>query len=229
MLLPNNSFGSIVQGKGSQLISTKFISNTVAGNAGIALFNLFNDLELNSIKVTNDRFNLIASTIIIKNSIFNNLLTISSTDTTRGGFVFLFACDATLNNSTFTNGKAQYGGALYVFGTAFSSELCTFTGNEALMDGGAYYASILSQFTILKDTFTDNKAAGGGDALAMKNINDYLNVKNCTFSSSFPPQFIKGKLKQLKHYHTYILLIFSSSWIFIPKRRIQHFYPNPSP
>lgn len=69
-------------------------------------------------------------------------------------------------------------------------------GNEAKSSGGAYYALSLSSFDSDLETFIDNKAPEG-DAFGLSNINDYMNIINGTFQSTFPAQFINAKYASL--------------------------------
>ena len=197
-------FGSINQGSGTILNGSKFIGNSVTGSGGILIYNLFNSLTLTNVEVKNNIYNggvknlyVIASTITVTNSQFNSDSPVSSTtDTSRGGYLHLFGCDVTLTSSQFVNGRSGYGAALYIFGSTFSSESCTFEGNQASISGGAIYALILSQFTSFKDKFVNNKAPLG-DSFGMSNINDYLNIKNGTFNSDIPAQFISAQYSSI--------------------------------
>lgn len=93
------AFGSIIQGLGSTLDSSKFIENSVTGTQGILLFNLFNDITLKNIEVLDNsyaggikNFYLIASSVTIENSNFTvtSPTEVDPNDTSRGGFSYLF-------------------------------------------------------------------------------------------------------------------------------------------
>lgn len=93
-----NVLGSISQGPGSVFDGTTFSGNSVTGAEGILLYNLFNDITLKNVVVTNNvyaagikNFYLISSTVVIENSNFNfDSPGDVSTETARGGYVHLF-------------------------------------------------------------------------------------------------------------------------------------------
>jgi hypothetical protein len=93
-----NVLGSISQGPGSVFDGTTFSNNSVTGSEGILLYNLFNDITLRNVEVTNNvyadgikNFYLISSTVVIENSSFNfDSPGDASTETARGGYVHLF-------------------------------------------------------------------------------------------------------------------------------------------
>lgn len=101
-----------------------------------------------------------------------------------------------MTGSNFTNGRAENGGALYLFETSFYSSNCIFTNNTALSEGGAYYALILSDFVVENSTFVNNYAPKG-DAFHFLNINEFIQLRGNQFVSTFPPQFIQADFSSL--------------------------------
>ncbi len=85
----------------------------------------------------------------------------------EGGAVYTFGKAAlTVTETVFTNNRAVYGGAVMDReGNRSSYTRCSFTGNSATADGGAYYADYGSHVTFSGNTFSGNSAKEHGGAI----------------------------------------------------------------
>lgn len=116
--ITSKSVGSINQGTGTILEGTKFVGNSVGGSQGIMFYNLLNDITFKGVNVTlsagknylgnlidtgetaisstnangqNKNFYVIASTVAIENSMFNDDNPgDESSDVSKGGYFYLF-------------------------------------------------------------------------------------------------------------------------------------------
>ena len=97
---------------------------------------------------------------------------------TDGGGVHADNGSVTVQNCTFTNNAADYGGALWARSTVTLTN-CTFTNNTSATYGGAVRA-IDTSVTATNCTFTGNTALEGGGV----NAGTSVTVKNCTFTGN---------------------------------------------
>ena len=115
----------------------------------------------------------------------------SRSNITRAGFITMIDSSLTLSHSKFTNGKGEKGGAIYIFTSMLNSVNNTIDSCVALEEGGAYYVSIISNIQSTNDTFINNRAIEG-EAIFVKNNDNYSNFTQTKFISELPTQFIKG-------------------------------------
>ena len=119
------------------------------------------------------------SITIINNTLFNDSNVLDGI----GGGIYSERSNLFVDNSTFTNNTAKYGGAIYIIGENENSiENSHFTSNNALIDGGAIYSS-KSLLYINNNTFTSNNAQNNGGAISAIMLNT-LEVTNSTFQDN---------------------------------------------
>mmetsp|Transcript_16109 Transcript_16109/g.13629 ORF Transcript_16109/g.13629 Transcript_16109/m.13629 type:complete len:150 (-) Transcript_16109:495-944(-) len=86
-----------------------------------------------------------------------------------------------MTQTTFKNGLANYGGAIYLgYATEGTILDCTFQDNVA-NKGGAIYLFSSEDVTLSENTFTDNIAANMGSALFLDQVFNSL-IKDTTFT-----------------------------------------------
>ena len=113
-----------------------------------------------------------------------------------GGTLLIRGSNTVIENCTFKNSKANYGGAIYINdkskidGTAVTGTKinnCNFESNTAKKSGGAIYANSNGN-TITNSKFTNNKATEMGGAIHIagdeKNIKKNHKIINNTFTSN---------------------------------------------
>ena len=171
--------------------------NIKPSNNAFSVYFLYTDITFSGVKINYENMKIVFSTLSIDQSIFENKFEpILPTITNRGGFLNIFESTCSIYNSWFINGRADYGGAIYVYDTVFNAIGLTFTNNTANTYGGAYYGLISNDFNIEDHTFLDNRAING-EAIYLENINDYTTISNWSFSSSQPSQFINANFASL--------------------------------
>ena len=194
----SNSIGSIIQGSGPGVLEgTSFLNNTVTGSGGVLLYLLFKEITFkngflrdNVFNGGNKNINAISSTVNFENFTFSNDdISSEGDETTEGGFANLFLCVSSITNSSFTNGAAKDGGAIYAFSSSMVTSGNTFTNCRAKSGGGAVFSYSISTYKSTGDTYIDNKA-GSGDGIGMILVNDIFELENGSFQTSFPSQFI---------------------------------------
>ena len=87
----------------------------------------------------------------------------SSVTSSFGGILCLESSPATISGSTFTNGKAQNGGALYSSNKSITIEDCTFTGGVATKRGGNISISNAAKAYFKSGTVSGGTAPNGGN------------------------------------------------------------------
>jgi predicted outer membrane repeat protein len=87
-----------------------------------------------------------------------------------------------LNNITFVNGNASFGGALTIDTYHTYINDCTFENNTALKFGGAIYISSDMDVAITNSTFKGNKADGNPDAIYSEG---YLTLVNNAINTEY--------------------------------------------
>lgn len=90
----------------------------------------------------------------------------------------------TITGSTFSNGYAEYGGAIYILGSAdVSIQTSNFTSNTA-QQGGAIHATTYNSFTISNNCyFTSNNANSKvGECIYITNAFEAFSVANSYFT-----------------------------------------------
>ena len=121
------------------------------------------------------------STSTISNSRFYN-----NVGTANGGAIYCNANGTTFYNNEFTNNKADNGAGIFLAYSVYNTVIdeCTFTGNEAISEGGALMGIYNeNNIEITDSTFNSNSAENGGAISLGQNSND-LTVDNCQFSSN---------------------------------------------
>ena len=102
------------------------------------------------------------------------------TGTSNGGAIYANDLNTvfSLKNVTFTNNRADFGGALAIVGN-LTLENCFFEGNTAVKAGGAMYISQYAINTTILDTVFSSNRAGTGGAIYSNGSN--LTVQRSTF------------------------------------------------
>ena len=139
-------------------------------------------------------FYINADNVVLKNIKFIN----GNREGRSGGNLLIYASNTVIENCTFENSKAAYGGAIYIndktnpdnkaiTGTKINN--CKFESNTAEKSGGAIYA-LSKGNTITNSKFTNNKANEMGGAIHIKGdennfgkINNHKIINN-TFTSN---------------------------------------------
>ena len=133
-----------------------------------------------------------ANNVVLKNIKFIN----GNREGDSGGTLLIRASNTVIENCTFKNSKANYGGVIYINdkskidGTAVTGTKinnCNFESNTAKKSGGAIYANSNGN-TITNSKFTNNKATEMGGAIHIagdeKNIKKNHKIINNTFTSN---------------------------------------------
>ena len=112
----------------------------------------------------------------------NNKVTYSSG--AGGALLLLSSSIMSIEASSFTGNKGNFGGAIYIKGSESKDLIiknCHFTNNEGV-NGGAIRLSETTMHSIAKTTFLKNKAVNGG---AMEVYDSKITlIKNCAFASN---------------------------------------------
>ncbi len=108
--------------------------------------------------------------------------TFSDNDAFYGGAVYNRG-NLTVNDCTFSGNTAQYGGAIYNYGNLTVGN-CTFARNTARSDGGAIYnerSISIGNLTLGNCNFSNNNATYSGGAVYNKGS---LTMENCNFNDN---------------------------------------------
>lgn len=110
-------------------------------------------------------------------------LTENSSTAGNGGIMFLYKyTNLTVSDVIFKSGKAIYGGAIHCndsTGTRINMRDCTFTGNEAQNNAGAFYVKGMCRLE--NCLFENNKTNSNGSAITTIKA---LYISNSTFSNN---------------------------------------------
>ena len=157
-----------------------------------------------SLKLSNSKFNNLTAThtagaigakninktIIIENCEFTNI-----TSENNGGILYLdiYGHDidqegrVTVNNSTFTGGKSQFGGAILQLGGYLYIYNSTFLENSALLKGGAIYTSytwLEMNNSLFKDNYISNNYEGYSQGGAIYFDIETISINNTKFENN---------------------------------------------
>ena len=95
--------------------------------------------------------------------------------------------DATLDGFLITNGDATEGGGMYNSNSSPTVSNCTFSANDATVNGGGGMYNTNSSPTVSNCIFSGNSAqviTGIGNGAGMFNLNSSPTVSDCTFSAN---------------------------------------------
>lgn len=193
--LANDGSGQITIGD-----DAKFISNhaTGASGAGAAIYQYINQDNSDGssfVKIGNNAL-FEGNTSTAKGALTNfdgiveigtNAKFSNNTSGTQGGaianadFTYSQASMTIGSGATFTENKANQGGAIYNTGDMTIASGATFTGNEAVQGGAIYNKGTID---IVDATFSENKATGSGYGGAIFNGQGVLTVSNSNFSNN---------------------------------------------
>ncbi len=174
----NYNAGSHILGKteannltitGNGASDTFLKSGTVSASTSLSLKNI----AVSSVPITT------SGNITATNTVFD-----SSSSTTNGGAIYSSSEGVTisLNNCTFSNNRASYGGAIYMNGGALIIKNSLFKNNQATYYGGAVTAKNFASITVKKSRFINDFSlndAGG----AFYIVDSILTATNMEISS----------------------------------------------
>ncbi|CDW71619.1 UNKNOWN [Stylonychia lemnae] len=130
-----------------------------------------------------------------------NVLDYSQSEKTQGAFFFIiFDVSLSIQDSQFSNGMAQLGGAIYLTGDSdlkiYSS---TFTNNYAFQKGGAIFAQSFSNLFIGQQSqFSNNLAIEVGDDVYVTNSEETLSLSNVKISNEYAKTSIYSEKAEVK-------------------------------
>ncbi|TNV74992.1 hypothetical protein FGO68_gene289 [Halteria grandinella] len=182
----------------TSLFSSQGIAIEIVSTSALILFQgcLFKD---NAAPSGTPNIQLFKTTDVqIENSNFINSISINNYNALNyGGFLNVLSLSmVSIRKSSFKNGRAIQGGALYIQGNVYISISDTiFLSNFATLSGGAIYADSFSQLIISSNTkFQENIASKSGDSIFSTNsINGDLQISGSLFASSVSSNFIKAE------------------------------------
>ena len=139
--------GAIYNGSTTTVQDTTFVKNTSKDKGGAI-------------------YNPSSTNLTVAKSVFDG-----NSATTYGGALYLLTAMANLEEITFKNNKAEYGGAVYVKGQSTEAETyelhavnTTFSGNTAQKDGGALYLTDEARVYFKDSAYDANTAQNHGGA-----------------------------------------------------------------
>ncbi len=98
-----------------------------------------------------------------------------------GGAIYAKVTDIDIKNSKFSNGYADYGGAICNLNSNFNVDNCNFTNHSSKYDGGAIYV-MYGNLSLTNSNISESSARNGG-ALFIDNCSS-VKIKNNNFRKS---------------------------------------------
>ena len=102
---------------------------------------------------------------------------------TGGVILVVLLSTIVIDNSTFTNNSAEYGGTITISHSNIMIHQCIFFNNTGLMDGAVLYSEGFLTANITKSMFLSNRANENGGAISLYYKNE-INIDDCTFGGN---------------------------------------------
>lgn len=172
------------------ITSTQF-SNNIATSRTKNVFCGFSDVY-----VINSMF---------RSAVYTNPENIVQYENTTGSYFYIIEdSNVIIKDSSFYDGLAHFGGAIYISGEAVVSiENSVFLKNYAYMNGGAIYASRYSKVLIFgKSQFGNNKAFNFGDDIYAANTKNSLVIQSVSFTNPTAKSSIYAESVAIEIYNT---------------------------
>ena len=167
-----------------------------------SMYLFYLDITFNQVTFSEENTSIVSSNILNNQSDFkNSYKLIPQSNKNRGGFLNPFGSDVSIYSTIFINGRADYGGAIYVYDTNYYARNWTFFSNIANTESGTYYVILSRYFKIERHLFQEN-SANVGESISVGSINKYLKIINWNFTSSFPSQFIYADFASMTITHS---------------------------
>ncbi len=175
----HNSFGGAIYNKGTLTVENCTFIKNMASQAGGAIINWYGTLNVTNCTFTgnNGSSNLDGGAIANSGNCTVNDCTFSDNKANNGGAIYNYLGNLSVNSSTFSNNNAtNNGGAIFnLDGNSIFND-CKFTNNIANNIGGAIFNNGTS--ATIECAFTDNNAYMGG---AIFNYFRNITVEKSTF------------------------------------------------
>eukprot|EP00347_Sterkiella_histriomuscorum_P011701 403371438 len=190
-----NSIGQFIQSKGSSIKNSVIKSNYISSGGSSNTLQLISSTVVfeyltfkdNQAQKNSAGIQVVLSNVYFNYSTFQNTNPSTAATKISGDFIYAISdSNIYINNTSFLNGRAKDGGAIYLLGYSnLTIENSHFNSCSVDSSGGAIYAASFDQFLIINSHFYKNKAGIQGDAIYSSNSLGYININS---SSSFYSQ-----------------------------------------